>query len=90
MCDAREIGVEVGVGDAGRHAVGEQGVLLSGDITVHVGLGGEVGAARNKLADGNLAVFNNERADGPGQTARGAQLGILLRHEEVRARAAVA
>lgn len=90
VCDTRKIRVEIGVGDAGRHAVGEQGVLLSGDITVHVGLGGEVGAARNKLADSNPAVFNNERTDGPRQTTRGAQLGILLRHEEVCARAAVA
>ncbi len=90
VCDARKIRVEIGVGDAGRHAVGEQGVLLGGDIIVHVGLGGEVGAARNKLADGNLAVLNSERTDGPRQAARGSQLGILLCHEEVRARSAVA
>ena len=51
VCDAREIGVEVGVSDAGRHAVGEQGVLLSGDITVHVGLSGKVGVAGNELTE---------------------------------------
>lgn len=85
---AGEVGVDAGVGDAAGNAVAVQGDLLGGHAACRRGgvLAGDIGAGL-ELSQFKFALIEGERAHRAGQAAGGAQLGVVLRHEEVVARA---
>lgn len=88
MRHAGEVGVDAGVGDAACNALAVQGDLLGGHAACRRGgvLAGDIGAGL-ELSQFKFALIEGERAHRAGQAAGGAQLGVVLRHEEVVARA---